>query len=312
MEQRKLVAFGTSSYIISLPKQWVEKNRLAKGDTISIEERNNELTLLVNNSDERRKLNELTIETNGKSLDQLKTEIYAAYINNFDIITLTGNKNDASGKIKEILQGLVGIEVIEETSSKIVVKDLLDIKEVSVDNLIRRIDIIIRSMLEDLATQDAETYPGLAERDKEINRMVLLGSRVVRAACDNPRVAKMFAASYSDLFTSRIILNNLERFADEAKRISRNYASYPKKKNNSDIKELVAAVTKEYGEAMKIYYSKDKPAAYKKGAEIKQFFAISDRILEKNNTVACARLIEHFKYMIGAVTMIIRATMERE
>ena len=37
MEFRKLIRFGKSSYVISLPKKWVEKNKLEKGNTISLE-----------------------------------------------------------------------------------------------------------------------------------------------------------------------------------------------------------------------------------------------------------------------------------
>ncbi len=307
MEQRKLVAFGTSSHIISIPKQWIEKNRLSKGDILNIEERNNELILSTHDTEERRQPKEATIDIEGKSIAQLKTEITAAYLNNFGVITIKGNRNENSQKIKEILQGLVGIEVVEETLSKIVVKDLLDIKEVSVDNLIRRVNLIIRSMLEDLAKMNKDAYSSLVERDKEINRMVLLGARVVRAACDNPRVAKIFQLPYSDLFISRTVLNNLERFADEIKRIARNYG-----KKDKQIRELIDAVTKEFEGAMKIYYSRDKNAAYRQGTEIKKFFAMCDSILEKNNTAECAKLIEHFKYMMGNVTVIIRSAMERE
>ncbi len=313
MEQRKLVAFGNSSYIVSLPKQWITKNRLEKGDAIRMDEKDNELVISLNDGDERRKFNELTIEVSGKTIDQLKTEIISAYINNCDIITIQGARNENSAKIKEVLQGLVGIEVVEENSTKIMVKDLLDIKEVSVDNLVRRVDTIIRSMLDDLGSTDSDIYGNLVERDKEINRMVLLGQRVVRAAFDNPRVTKMFNTTCFDLLISRQILLNLERFADEIKRVSRNYKTYgTKSKKSAEIRKLYDAVRAEYLETMKIYYSKNKNAAYKKGAEIKDLFKLCDAALEKNNTVECAKLLEHFKYMIGAITSIIRSTMEHE
>jgi phosphate uptake regulator len=36
MEQRKLIALGKSSYAITLPKDWVDRNSLEKGDFISV------------------------------------------------------------------------------------------------------------------------------------------------------------------------------------------------------------------------------------------------------------------------------------
>ena len=39
MEFRKLMAFGNSSFVVSVPKAWVEKNRLKKGDVLVVDER---------------------------------------------------------------------------------------------------------------------------------------------------------------------------------------------------------------------------------------------------------------------------------
>ncbi len=308
MEQRKIVAFGNSSYIISLPKRWIERNRLHKGDVLNLDEKDNEILLSLQDSAERRQFKETTIEIGSKPLPQLKTEVISAYINNLDIITVQGIRSEYSVKIKEMLQGLAGMEVVEETATRIVVKDLLDIKEVSVENLVRRVDTIIRSMLEDLNEWNPEHYSSLVERDKEINRMVLLGYRVVRAAFDNPRVAKMFNAPYFDLLILRQILINLERFADEIKRISRNSV---KAKKLGDIKKLGEAITREYYEVMKVFYSKNTEEAFRKETEIKGLFKLCDTVMEKNNTVEFAGLVEHFKYMIGAITAIVRSTLER-
>ena len=46
---RKLIGFGKNSYVVSLPKQWVEKNKLNKGDLISIDENKEGLLLKTNN-----------------------------------------------------------------------------------------------------------------------------------------------------------------------------------------------------------------------------------------------------------------------
>ncbi|MDO8656313.1 MAG: AbrB/MazE/SpoVT family DNA-binding domain-containing protein, partial [Nanoarchaeota archaeon] len=45
MEYRKLISFGKSSFVVSLPKSWVIQNKLKKGDLIYMEE--NEGTLIL-------------------------------------------------------------------------------------------------------------------------------------------------------------------------------------------------------------------------------------------------------------------------
>ena len=43
MQIRKLVKSGAASHTISLPIDWVNKNKLNKGDLLYIQEKNNEL-----------------------------------------------------------------------------------------------------------------------------------------------------------------------------------------------------------------------------------------------------------------------------
>ena len=45
IDVRKLISFGKGSYIISMPKGWIEKNNLKKGDLISVNDGGFELTL---------------------------------------------------------------------------------------------------------------------------------------------------------------------------------------------------------------------------------------------------------------------------
>src|SRR3989338_2211085 len=120
MEFRKLMAFGNSSFIVSVPKAWIEKNRLKKGDVLLVEQKPNELILSSKDVSERKKLNEVTVNPEGKSFDEFKTEIVSLYVNNYSIITVV-NVTDAAA-IKDIFRNLVGMEVVEETATKIVAK----------------------------------------------------------------------------------------------------------------------------------------------------------------------------------------------
>ena len=57
MDVRKLVSFGNSSFVISLPKAWIIKNGLKKGDILRIEERPFELIVSAK-EDNKKKLTE--------------------------------------------------------------------------------------------------------------------------------------------------------------------------------------------------------------------------------------------------------------
>ncbi|MBI2142248.1 phosphate uptake regulator PhoU [Candidatus Woesearchaeota archaeon] len=306
---RKIVSFGNSSYVISLPKAWVTKNGLKKGDTLTIEEKPYELVMSAR-GEGKKKRSETNINCEGKTLRELKTEIIAAYVNNSNIITLKGaNIKDLSATIKPIIYGLVGVEVIEETSSSIVVKDLLEISEVSIDDIVRRMDLLVKSMLEDSTHSDKTE--SVQERDREVNRLALLAARLFRAATDNPGILKTFNTNYWDLLMSRQVTVQLEHIGDYVKRIAK-LLNGNRKNRGEDIRRIYSQLASRYKEAMKTYYNKDKPASYKIESDTKRFMQECDKVIEKNRDAKTVRIIENLKQMTKSIMYILRTVMEHE
>ncbi|MBI2575051.1 phosphate uptake regulator PhoU [Candidatus Woesearchaeota archaeon] len=311
MEMRKIVSFGNSSYVVTLPKAWVTKNGLRKGDTLTIDERPYELVLSAR-GEGKKKRSETTINCEGKTLRELKTELIAAYVNNSNIITLKGaNIKDLSATIKPIIYGLVGVEVIEETSSSIVVKDLLEISEVSIDDIVRRMDLLVKSMLEDSTHRDK--IESVQERDKEVNRLALLAARLFRAATDNPGILKTFNTNYWDLLMARHITVQLEHEGDYVKRVAKLLNTNNSRKNSGEeSRRIYSQLAARYKEAMKVYYSKDKPASYKMESDTKRFMQECDKVIEKNRDATTVRVIENLKQMTKSIMYILRTVMEHE
>ena len=311
MEFRKLMAFGNSSFIVSVPKAWVEKNKLKKGDVLQVEQKPSELILTLKDSGERRRRNEVTINPEGKSFEEFKTEITSLYINNYDLITVV-NVSDANA-VKEIFRNLVGMEIVEETATKIVAKDLLDIQEVSLTNIIRRIDIIIRSMLTDSRELETSNADSVIGRDKEVNRLSLLGFRTAKAATDNPRLLKLFNTNYWNVMLAKQIITYLERFADQIKRIVRTLKKEKfDKKVYGEIMKLLKSVSENYGAVMKIFYEKDKQSAFKAETTTRALLKDCDALMERYPNFLVARTIEYFRHSVGSMKGILRSIMEYE
>ena len=90
---RKLISFGKGSFVISIPKGWVTKNRLKKGDLISLNDEGYELVISSNSTTNSQDQKEISIQTAGKPMDHIKTEIVSAYLNCFDTIDILFDKN---------------------------------------------------------------------------------------------------------------------------------------------------------------------------------------------------------------------------
>lgn len=261
---RKLMAFGKGSFIMSMPKKWIEKNNLKKGDLISLSEEGSELILSASPGNKKKEPKEMSIDAKEKTLDSLKVEIVSAYLNGYDVITIFIDSSFDVRKIKEIIRNLSGLEIMEQTSTRLVARNLINFDEIDIANIIRRMDIIARAMMEDsiLCAKGQSTYDSINHRDEDVNRLFYLGCRVTKNAMKNPGVAKNFGIDEWQLHSETLMLQRLEKIADNQKRLSRHLCRLSLQKNLlSDLIKIHSEITDAYKEVMKGYYNKDSKTA---------------------------------------------------
>ena len=132
MESRNLIKFGNSSYVVSLPKKWVENNKLKKGDSVFIEQNGNKELIIMPSIIEIKDIDKkITIDVNDKDIELIKREMVSAYINNYKTIKLIAKDiREKRAGIKEIVNNLVAVEIIEENDKEIIISDFLNINDV--------------------------------------------------------------------------------------------------------------------------------------------------------------------------------------
>ena len=332
INMRKLISFGKNSYIVSLPKQWVDKNKLKKGDLISIDEDKDGLILRTNNTESKKEeLKSIIIDAENKELSQLRTEITSAYLDNFNIIEVIFG-GLAIPEVRDMLRNLAGLEIVNQTSTRIVAKDLIDVKEVSITTIIRRMDNITRAMLEDTGHCFDETGgpESIIHRDDDVNRLHFLTSRVIRSALKDVRVANSLGTNPLKLHSDHTVTTKIERIADNAKRICRllEHTKFDKKWS-SELKGVFNNIKKSYIDVMKAYYTTDSKIALEvEGTNRERIFAC-EQFFDKHNhkglkyhngnkagicnfRSACgatARIIENMKEMASGVKYIARTVI---
>lgn len=313
IDVRKLISFGKGSYIVSMPKSWVEKNNLKKGDLISVSDDGFELVLSAGQQDKKLDNREIGIEAKGKDIEFLKAEIVSSYLNGYDTINILFDSNAKEvPKIKDIIRNLSGLEVMEQTSTRIVAKNLININEISISNIIRRMDIITKAMIEDsiLCCRGQCNYDSLNQRDIDVNRLYFLGYRVIKNAIKNPRIAKSLGIEAWQLHSDNLMILRIENIADRQKRIARYMCT-----NNIDrttlaeLDSIYTDISDAYNEVMKAFYNKDKQAAIKIETTNRDRTSACDKLLEKytnthtsskgktsnSNLVAVAKIVENLK-----------------
>lgn len=223
METRKVQLTGGSTYTVSLPKGWATDNGIEAGSEVEFHQEGNALLLTPLGSDEH---TEGTLDVSGLTGERLTRAVITMYVSGFDIINLDGESIDAEQRrtIREAAQGLVGVEVLEETSNRVVVQDLLDSSELSVQNAVTRMRLIALSMLEDavsaLVSDDDDLGRSVIDRDDDADRLYFVVSRIFRAALRSPRAIEELGIPREVCFDYHYCARQLERIADHAAKIS--------------------------------------------------------------------------------------------
>ncbi len=260
MEYRKLISFGKNSFVISIPKSWVRRNNLQKGALIYVEEQDNNLVLgLGDRQETQEKTKEIPVD--GKSIRRLKREIISAYIKDYKTITLFGDDlKDKAVEIQDTIQNLMALEVMEQTSRKIVARDFLDMNNISLINLVRKIDVIIRAMIEDCEKMFTEDdYESISHRDNDINRLTFLIFRLVEFGLNNSSfVYKKQNLTSHKLLTYWWGVFHLESIGDDVKRVARHMRVTPlDAKQKERFLKLLANAKDTYLRVLKGLYAED-------------------------------------------------------
>ncbi len=285
VEFRKLIAFGKSSYVISLPKKWIEKNKLKKGDSIGVNIDQDKLTLSSKTEKEEEKEKSITIYIDGKSDKYILRNIISAYINNYKNIILSGKElKDKSIAIREILHGLLALEIMEQTSDKMIARDFLDMSTVDIKGILRKMDNITRSMMIDMkACFNEKKAVHISDMDKDVNRLSYLLYRAIKYKMDNPSSDKHFYLSNMDLLILWQYGKITEDICDNIKRISRVVESVKFKKQESVVRELFDELRNLYSGTLKAFYEKNAESALK-------LANVKSKIIDKCNKLFEQRL----------------------
>jgi phosphate uptake regulator len=187
MEYRKIQLTGESTYILSLPKNWVKRNKLGKGDVLSVVDMGENLVL---KSREEKEV-ETEINLDKKDLELISRLVITKYIQGFDTVLIKSKKyipTEVRGELKNISGLLIGMEQFGETSNEIVFRMLMRERGDVVDTVTRMHRMSLSSLEELLGNITTENYNehilrGIIERDHEIDKFYFLVLRQLSPIC---------------------------------------------------------------------------------------------------------------------------------
>lgn len=179
MEGRKLQLAGGSTYLVSLPKRWVVGSGLKAGDTVFLETGRDGSVSIRPHAGERVEARRKTFNVRDEeSREHLLRKLVGAYVGGFGLIEVRFPPSNAAftrSVSREFCRLVIGPEVIEETKNSLVIQDLSDATDLSIDKCLRRMQLTVRAMLEDsvsaLRTSDQSLAHDVELRGQDVNRL---------------------------------------------------------------------------------------------------------------------------------------------
>ncbi|MBD3173139.1 AbrB/MazE/SpoVT family DNA-binding domain-containing protein [Candidatus Bathyarchaeota archaeon] len=233
-ELRKVQVTGGSTFIVSLPKPWVEQMGLQKGSIIRIKQRD-DLTLCLspegadkNESQRRAIINPRPDDTP----ESIVRRVVSAYLMGYNIIQLRNNQQrlDSSQRfnVKDFTRKkLVGTEILSDLPKDLTLQVLLSYAELSVKDALRRMSVIAASMHRDaiiaLGTEEVSLAKEIVAMDDEVDRFNLYIIRLLKVAVVDGHILKESGLkSPRECLGYRLITKSVERMADHAVNIAHN------------------------------------------------------------------------------------------
>ena len=240
-ETRKIQFTGKSSYIVSLPKQWIMELGLKQGDQIRMIRKGASTLELYPPKFETRLQKkedatiEIGIEEKASSIVRKLISLYFLGYKTINVKPKSGrfNPNQRTAVKEAVKKMLMGSEIISDFTGGITIQVLVNLLELSVDGAFKRMIHLAKSMSSDAILAVKENNLELAQEvintDDEVDRFGFYIIRQLKIAIQNEHMLKeMGFRNARNCLGYRLVVKNIERTGDHATFIAKDLLEFKK------------------------------------------------------------------------------------
>ena len=239
-ELRKVQRTPSGTFFVCLPKPWAERYGLKRGSVVGVTE-TSDGKLMVDT--------EYAVEPSPRTVTLkpgtcLNREIIGNYLLGFDIITVEAKDRISFGvrdTVKNAAGRLVGLEIVEEDYSRIVMQCLLEPSSFPPEKILRRGYTIAAGMHRDVVTAfidgDTNLAKSIMARDDEVNRLHFLLVRILRTIIQNPSLTEKLGVRPIECLDYRLVASLVEAIGDECVRVAMKTVELKGTKLDEDLKK---------------------------------------------------------------------------
>ncbi len=251
VETRKIQFTGKSSYIVSLPKQWIMDLGLKQGDQVVVSRQGSSGLQIFLPKDHVRAQHgdeatfEISTEDDDTSIVRKLISIYFLGFKTINVVPKTGMlKPSQRAVVKDAVKRmLMGTEIISDSSSEITIQVLVNLLELSVDSAFKRMLHLAKSMFTDaliaVKEKNFELAKEVAKTDDEVDRFGFYIIRQLKIAIQNEHMLKeMGFKNARNCLGYRLVVKNIERTGDHAVFIAKDLIEFKKSIKKDVLKRI--------------------------------------------------------------------------
>jgi phosphate uptake regulator len=225
---RRIQKTGGSTFIISLPKNWVVSRGLGPGDILFFTPRaDGSLTVFPEATAAPEGERRLVEVTNDMDREHLFRRLIAEYIAGYPLLEVrTPARMNARTRevVRNFAQRMIGPEILEETAESVILQDVVGANPLPIPSIVRRMHQMVRAMQTDAMTAlregDGSIARDVVERDWEVDRLHWFLEKQVTSALRDARMLATLDLTLPECSTYLLASRVLERIADHAVRIA--------------------------------------------------------------------------------------------
>jgi phosphate uptake regulator len=198
----------------------------------------------------------------------LGREIIGRYLLGFDIIRIEGKERidfDVRNVVKSTVSSLIGLEIVEESYSQIVLQCLLEPSGFPPEKILRRNYAIVAGMHRDAAKSfingDLQLAKSVIARDDESNRLYFLLVRILRTIIQNPRLSDKLGITPIECVDYRLAASLIEAIGDACVQVADKTVALNGVKPSEELQRLLASLQAvcydAHEQALKSFVNKD-------------------------------------------------------
>jgi phosphate uptake regulator len=241
----------------------------------------------------------------------LGREIVGHYLLGSDIIRITAKERidiEARNTVKATVGSLIGLEIVEEDYSQIVLQCLLEPSGFPPEKILRRNHTIVAGMHRDAVNSfidgDSQLAKSVIARDDANNRLYFLLVRILRTIFQNPKLSEKLAVTPIECLDYRLAASLLETTGDICVQLANKALELNGAKPSEDLGRLVSSLQSvcrdANDQALKSFVNKDIVSAENVRRLRSKVSALSDAI-EKS---AKAEPLEVMPHILATVSFL--------